>query len=312
MRRNGRCPSSPRRVISTCASKAPSSSTPSRQQDRTWLARGVGHPITFAVSCAPVMDGTYEEFPLTPREQEELEDDLISFCDRELDLLGDIRGLEVLYAGGSAPLWIEGISQRIGEGGSLVAIDLDAERVDETQSSLGEAELAAPVRLLADDVFAMPFNPDTFDLVYSSGLFHELDVSEKGAEDALEALRSVALPGGRVVTADFVDSEPAVQLEDEELEAELRCAAYGSEVYGIGPPERLISLYQELFRDVRSQVSPPQEIRHLWKLVLAEEEPPALTSLPAEVALRWRERRRRLWERILNENYTRPATLYIE
>ena len=257
------------------------------------------------------MDGTYEEFPLTPREREELEDDLISFCDRELDLLGDIRGLEVLYAGGSAPLWIEGLSQRIGEGGSLVAIDLDAERVDESQSSLGEAELAAPVRLLADDVFAMSFGPDSFDLVYSSGLFHELDVREKGAEDALEALRSVARPGGRVVTADFVDSEPAVQLEDEELEAELRCAAYGSEVYGIGPPERLISLHQELFRNVRSQVSPPQEIRHLWKLILAEEEPTALTSLPVEVALRWRERRRRLRERILNENYTRPATLYI-
>jgi ubiquinone/menaquinone biosynthesis C-methylase UbiE len=258
------------------------------------------------------MDRTYEDNPLTPREREELEDDLIAFCDRELGLLGDIRGLEVLYAGGSSPLWVEGLSQRIGEGGSLVAIDLDAERVDETQASLGEAELAAPVRLLAGDVFAMPSGPDSFDLVYSSGLFHELDVREKGAEDALEALRSVARPGGRVVTADFVDSEPAVQLEDEELEAELRRAAYGSEVYGIGTPERLISLHRKLFRNVLSQVSAPQEIRHLWKLILAEEEPTALSSLPADAALRWRERRRRLRERILKESYTRPATLYVE
>ena len=258
------------------------------------------------------MDRTHDENPLTPREQEELEDDLISFCDHELELLGDIRGLEVLYAGGSAPLWIEGLSQRIGEGGRLVAIDLDTERVEETRAALGEAELAAPVRLLADDVFAMHFGPDSFDLVYSSGLFHELDVSERGAEDALVALRSVARPGGRVVTADFVDSEPAVQLEDEELEAELRRVAHGSEVYGIGPPERLISLHQKLFRYVRSQVSEPQEIRHLWKLILAEEEPPALSSLPAEAALRWRERHRRLRERILTEDYTRPATLYVE
>jgi ubiquinone/menaquinone biosynthesis C-methylase UbiE len=245
-------------------------------------------------------------------EREELEDDLIAFCDRELDLLGDIRNLEVLYAGGLSPLWIEGLSQRIGEGGTLVAIDLDAERVEETQASLGEAELAASVRLFASDVFAMPFDPDSFDLVYSSGLFHELDVSERGAEDALVALRSVVRPGGRVVTADFVDSEPAVQLEDEELEAELRSASYGSEVYGIGPPERLISLHRNLFRNVRSQVSEPQEIRHLWKLILAEEEPQALSSLPAEVALRLRERRQRLRERIVNENYTRPATLYVE
>ena len=218
----------------------------------------------------------------------------------------------MLYAGGSAPLWIEGLSQRIGEGGLLVAIDLDAERVDETQASLGEAELAAPVRLLADDIFAMPFGLDSFDLVYSSGLFHELDVRERGAEDALAALRSVARPGGRIVTADFVDSEPAVQLEDEELEAELRRAAYGSEVYGIGPPERLISLHRKLFRNVRSQVSVPQEIRHLWKLILTEEEPAAISSLPAEAALRLRERRQRLRERILKESYTRPATLYVE
>src|SRR3712207_6409047 len=100
--------------------------------------------------------GLYKGDPLTPEEREELEGDLIAFCDRELDLLGDIRGLEVLYAGGSSPLWIEGLSQRIGEGGSLVAIDLDTERVDETQASLGEAELAAPVRLLADDIFDAP------------------------------------------------------------------------------------------------------------------------------------------------------------
>jgi ubiquinone/menaquinone biosynthesis C-methylase UbiE len=261
------------------------------------------------VPGVPVMDRMYEDNPLTPREREQLQDDLVAFCDRELDLLGDIRGLEVLYAGGSSPLWIEGLSQRIGEGGSLIAIDLDSERVDATQASLGEAELAAPVRLLADDVFAMPFGPETFDLVYSSGLFHELDVKERGAEEALVAIRSVARSGGRVVTADFVDSEPAVQLGDEELEAEMRRAAYGSEVYGIGSPERLITLHRELFRDVRWRYTPPQKIRHLWKLVLDEDEPAALSSLSPEAALRLRKKRGALRDRISNEGYSRPATL---
>jgi hypothetical protein len=258
------------------------------------------------------MDTMYEDNPLTSREREELEDDLIAFCDRELDLLGNIRGLEVLYAGGSSPLWIEGLSQRIGESGSLVAIDLDAERVDATQASLGDAELEAPVRLLAGDILAMPFGPGSFDLVYSSGLFHELDVKEIGAEVALVALRFVARLGSRVVTADFVDSEPAVQLEDEELEAEMRRAAYGDEVYGIGPPERLVALHEELLSDVRWRLEAPMEIRHLWKLVLAEGEPTMLSSLPDEVALRLRERRRTLRARILKEGYTRPATLYVE
>jgi len=268
--------------------------------------------MTSTISGARVMDGKYEDNPLRPQEREELEDDLVAFCDRELDLLGDIRGLEVLYAGGSSPLWIEGLSQRIGKSGSLVAIDLDAERVDATQASLGEAELAAPVRLLADDIFAMPFGPDSFDLVYSSGLFHELDVKEWGAEDALVALRSVARSAGRVVTADFVDSEPAVQLRDEELEAETRRAAYGSEAYGIGPPERLVALHDELLSDVRWRLEPPMEIRHLWKLVLAENEPAASSSLPAEAARRLRERRQALRRIISDEGYTRPATLYVE
>jgi SAM-dependent methyltransferase len=254
----------------------------------------------------------YKGDPLTPEEREELEDDLIAFCDRELDLLGDIRDLDVLYAGGSSPLWIEGLSQRIGEGGSLTAIDVDIERIDETQASLGEAEFAAPVHLLAGDVFGMPFTPGTFDLVYSSGFFHELDVRERSAEDALAALGSVTRPGGRVATDDFVDSERALQLEDERLEAELRRVAYASESYGIGPPERLVGLHQNLLTNVRWLVSPPQRIRHLGKLVLAEDEPTELASFSPEAARRLRESRDVLRGRILDEGYTRPATLYVE
>jgi Methyltransferase domain len=259
-----------------------------------------------------MIERLYREDPLTPGEQKELEEDLIAFCDHELDLLGDIRNLDVLYAGGSSPLWIEGLSQRIGTDGTLVAIDLDAERVDETQASLGEAELASPVHLLAADIFDMPFGPETFDLVYSSGLFHELDVKERGARDVLVALRFVTRPCGRVATADFIDSELAVQLEDEALEAEFRSEAQGVEVYGIGPPERLVTLHGELLADVRWRTLAPQEIRHLWKLVLAEEEPAAMSSLPPEVIRRLQERRRALRDRILEEGYTRPATLYVE
>ena len=256
--------------------------------------------------------GLYKGDPLTPGEREELEDDLIAFCDRELNLIGDISGLDVLYAGGSSTLWIEGLSQRIGAGGSVTAIDMDAERVEDTQASLGEAELTAPVHLLAGDVFGMPFGPSTFDLVYSSGLFHELDVRERGADDALAALHFVARHGGRVATSDFVDSEPAVQLEEEMLEAELRREAYSRNLYGIGPPERLVGLHEKLLTDVRGVVSPPRRIRHLGKVVLAEDEPAELSLLPPATARRLRESRDAVRGRILGEGYTRPATLYVE
>jgi len=254
----------------------------------------------------------YKQYPLTPEEREEFEDDLIDFCDRELDLLGDISGLDALYAGGSSPLWIEGLSQRIGADGSVTAIDMDAERVDDAQASLGEAGLAAPVHLLAGDVFRMPFDPRTFDLVYTSGLFHELDVKEQEAEDALAALEVVTRPGGRIATSDFVDSEPAVQLEEERLETELRREAYGNELYGVGSPERLVALHEKLLENVRWLVSPPRRIRHLEELVLAEDEPAELTSLPLVTARRLREGHDAVRGRILDEGYTRPVTLYVE
>src|SRR5919206_2004341 len=52
-------------------------------------------PWYFTMSVATITFMTerlYKQGPLSPREREELEDDLIAFCDRELDLLGNIRG----------------------------------------------------------------------------------------------------------------------------------------------------------------------------------------------------------------------------
>jgi ubiquinone/menaquinone biosynthesis C-methylase UbiE len=123
----------------------------------------------------------YRGDPLTPDECEELEEDLISFCERELDLLGDVRGLDILYAGGSSLLWLEGLSQRVGEGGSVTALDIHDKNLERTRELLGEAGLASPVRLAFGDVFEPPFEPCIFDLIYSAGLFHALDVREMTA-----------------------------------------------------------------------------------------------------------------------------------
>jgi hypothetical protein len=253
----------------------------------------------------------YREDPLSPEEREAYERDLISSCDRELDLLGDIEGLAVLYAGGSSPLWLEGLSQRIGRKGTLVALEADVDFVEEGWELLREADLAAPVRIVADDVFRPPFERYTFDLVYSAGLFHELDVRERSAEDALAALASLVRTGGRVATSDFVDSVPALQLEDEELQRELARELSGAELYGIGSPERLIGLHEALLDNARWRILPPRPIRHLDKVVLAEE-PEELRSLPVGRRRKLLERSRTLRELIQRESYTRPATLYVE
>ncbi len=256
--------------------------------------------------------GFYREDPLSPEEREAYEGDLISFCDRELELLGNIEGLTVLYAGGSSLLWLEGLSQRIGGTGILVALEADTELVEVGRELLRDADLAAPVRIVTGDVFRPPFERNTFDLAYSAGLFHELDVRERSAEEALAALASVARNGGRVATSDFVDFVPAVQLEDEELQRELARELSGAELYGIGPPERLVALHDALLDDVRWRISPPCPIRYLDRVVLAEEEPEELRRLPVGARRRLLERRRALRERIRHEGYTRPATIYVE
>lgn len=252
------------------------------------------------------------EDPLTPRERAEYEDDLISFSDRELDLLGDLRGQDVLYAGGTALLWIEGLSQRVGARGTLTALDSDARRIEESRERLAEADLPAPARLVAGSVFDPPFAPGTFDLVYSAGLFHELDVRDRPAEDALDSLASLLRPGGRLATSDFVDSVPAIQLEDEGIQAETVFVSSGACFFGIGPPERLAELHEEALEDVRWRILPPFRIRHLDKLFLAEDEPEVPSSLPAAARRHWLERREALRGRVQREGYTRPATAFVE
>lgn len=243
--------------------------------------------------------------PLTPEEQAELYSDLIGFCDRELDLLGDIEGCSLLYAGGASLLWLEGLSQRLGPSGHLTALDADEEGVEHARGLLGEADLAAPVSLFAGDVFEPPFAPDTFDLVYSAGLFHELDVHQRPAERALSALAGVVRPGGRVATGDFVDTVPAIQLEDEALQRELAHQASGAELYGIGSPERLAALHETQLTDVRWASLPPYNVRHLDRIVLCED-----SALVTEMNLR--ERYTAFREKVWREGYTRPATVYVE
>jgi hypothetical protein len=103
-----------------------------------------------------------------------------------------------------------------------------------------------------------------------------------------------------------------VQLEEERLNAELRREAYARNLYGIGPPERLVALHEKLLTDVRWLASPPLRIRHLGKLVLAEDESAELSLLPPVTARRLRESGDAVRGRILVEGYTRAATLYVE
>jgi SAM-dependent methyltransferase len=157
----------------------------------------------------------------------------------------------------------------------------------------------------------MPFEDGSFDLAYSAGLFHELDVRKEPAERALEALVRMIRPGGRISTGDFVDTVPSLQVEEESLQADLLKELFGSKLYGIGSPERLVTLHEKFLTDIRWSVSPPHRIRHLSKLFL-NEEPPAFHLLAPNTARAFRMRYGELRERVRREGFTRPASLYVE
>ncbi|MBA2692806.1 MAG: class I SAM-dependent methyltransferase [Rubrobacter sp.] len=250
--------------------------------------------------------------PLTPEERDEHERDLIAFSDRELDLLGDIRGRNVLYAGGTSPLWIEGLAERIGKYGSLTVLDLDGEGISEARNLFDDGELPATPRFVVGDVFDPPFERGSFDLVYSSGLLHELDVSERDVGGALSALANALRSGGRLAMSDFVDDVEAAQIEDEAIEAELLHLATGAELFGVGDSTRILDILEGAFALYGHSLHPPFEIRHLDKLFLAEPEPAELDTLVPDDAKRIRHRRERLRERVKAEGYTRPATLFFD
>ncbi|MBA2374908.1 MAG: class I SAM-dependent methyltransferase [Rubrobacter sp.] len=250
--------------------------------------------------------------PLIPEERDEYETDLIAFSNRELDLLGDVRGCDVLYAGGISPLWIEGLAERIGENGSLIVLDKDEDGLARAEAAFAPDDLPLRPRFVVGNVFDLPFERGTFDLVYSSGLFHELDVSEKSAMEALSAMASVLRSGGRFATSDFVDDAGAVQIEAEVIEAEMERRVFGAKRHGIGSSERLVELHERSLSDVRHRASPPFPIRHLDKLLPSEDEPPEFSLLSDEDARRLRARWRAILDRVRREGYTRPATVYIE
>ena len=98
-----------------------------------------------------------------------------------------------------------------------------------------------------------------------------------------------------------MDTVSAVQIEDERLDAELAHLASGAEPFGIGSPGRLVGLHQGVLSDVRWRVSAPQVIRHMGRLVLAEEEPAAVAVLPRGTGERLRGRREGLRDRVRRE-----------
>jgi len=101
--------------------------------------------------------------------------------------LEDLSGKTVLDVGCGMGRFAEVVAEA---GARLVGIDLSA-AVDAAGPNLARFENAAVVQA---DVFALPFAPETFDVIYSIGVLHHTP----NTRDAFLALPRLLKPGGRI------------------------------------------------------------------------------------------------------------------
>ena len=86
--------------------------------------------------------------------------------------------------------------------GRVVGLDASPAVLDVARALLAERGLRDRVELMAGDVFAMPFDDDTFDVIHAHQLLQHLD----DPVAALAEMRRVVRPGGIVAARDAVYS----------------------------------------------------------------------------------------------------------
>ena len=84
-------------------------------------------------------------------------------------------------------------AEALGEGGRVTGLDRRRDSLDFAAARLERAGLAGRAKLDEGDLFAMPYEPGSFDLVWSSHVFHGL----RELPAAAAAVRRVVRRGGR-------------------------------------------------------------------------------------------------------------------
>jgi ubiquinone/menaquinone biosynthesis C-methylase UbiE len=134
-----------------------------------------------------------------PAEAERLEGKTDPARVRErLALLGVRPGMRVLDAGAGTGAIARLFAELVGPTGEVVAFDLSPERLAHGEQIARAAGLSQ-LRFQAGDLYAPPFPPDNFDLVWSEFVFEYL----ADPDAALRALVPLVRPGGKLVIADL-------------------------------------------------------------------------------------------------------------
>ena len=147
------------------------------------------------------------------------------------------------------------VAQSIGPNGQVVGLDLSPESLVVARTSKLDPSTAAPIEWREGDVSAIPFENETFDIVFCN--FGLMFFSDRVA--ALKEIRRVLKPNGRLALAVWgsITKCPGQMAMKETWEHHFPDhAGLFAAQHSLGDPEIVLSLLQDAgFRDVSAQTA---------------------------------------------------------
>lgn len=111
------------------------------------------------------------------------------------------------------------LARLVGPAGRVIGIDHDAAMIAEAQEHAKQAGVSAFIKCQRGDATSMAFEPGEFDACRSERLFMHLP----DPDQAMEEMRRVTKPRGRVVVVDTDWGSVSIDTDDFEVERQLAC-----------------------------------------------------------------------------------------
>jgi len=130
------------------------------------------------------------------------------YAEMALQRLSIVEGGTVLEIGFGTGYCLKLIAELVGQTGKVYGIDISSGMIEIAKRKLEKAGLVNRVELCCGDAVYLPFNDNTFDVVFISFTLEVFDTPE--IPKVLEQIKKVLKPGGKlgVVSISKVNGEP--------------------------------------------------------------------------------------------------------
>ena len=135
--------------------------------------------------------------------------------DATLRSAGIRPGWSVLDAGAGNGVFLPLMAKLLGVEGRIEALDLARENVEAIEGLVASQQFACPISARTGDITTLPYEPGTFDAVWSANVIQYL--SDEELTQAIEEFRRVVKPGGLIAVKEVDISVWQYQPQDPKL-----------------------------------------------------------------------------------------------